>query len=186
MQSRAPFPPSGSSSSRTAIPQYLPSRSPGELRPCMEHTDDAPPWPLTLCTIIATVSSLVPMQIRRHHHPSVRCRLTTPSRYLCHQEPHSKLRPSVGHKEHMYLDPGSPPFTLPPSHPSPFVHSHEPPPPSDVVEPPPNLHPCLGAVSRGEKPLKSFPMLRLTFHHRELLAVARNSAAVALGRRAHP
>ena len=101
-------------------------------------------------------------------------------------EPHGKLRPRVGHKEHMYLDPGSPPFTLPPSHPSPFVHSHEPPPPSDVVEPPPNLHPCLGAVNRGEKPLKSFPMLRLPFRHRELLAVARNSAAVALGRCAHP
>jgi len=42
----------------------------------------------------------------------------------------------------MYMDP----FTLPPSHPSPFVHSHELPPPSDVVEPAPNLHPCLGAV----------------------------------------
>ena len=182
MQSRVLFLPSGSSSSRTAIPQYLPSRSPGELRSCMEHTDDAPPWPLTLCTIIATVSSLVPVQIRCHCHPSVRRRLTTPFRYLCHQEPHSKLRPRVGHKEHMYLDP----FTLPPSHPSPFVHSHEPSPPSDVVVPPPILHPCLGPVSRGEKPLKSFPILRLPFCRRELLTVARNSAAVALDRRAHP
>ena len=152
----------------------------------MEDTDDALPRPLTLCTIIAIVSSLVPVQIRCHRHPLVRRRLTTPFRYLCHQEPHSKLRPRVGHKEHMYLDPGSPPFTLPLSHPSPFMHSHEPPPLSDVVEPPPKLHRCLGAVSRGEKPLKSFPMLRLPFRRRELLAVARNSTAVALGRRAHP